>query len=75
MDIFETVKKTIVDICSINEEIVTADASIDNLGIDSFDVVDVISALEDEFEITISDEEIEGIETVQNIVDIIEKLS
>lgn len=44
---------------------------IDDLGADSLDIVDLIMALEDEFDIEISDEEAEDIKTVKDIVDYI----
>lgn len=44
---------------------------IDDLGADSLDIVDLIMALEDEFDIEISDEDAEDIKTVKDIVDYI----
>ena len=75
MDIFETVKSTIVELCSINGDIIDEDATMENIGIDSLDVVDIISALEEIYEIQISDEDIEDIETVSDIVKLIESLT
>lgn len=75
MTVFESVKNTIVEQCSVNEDIITNDATIENIGIDSLDVVDVIMALEDEYEIKIPDEDIEEIETINDLVEIIEKLT
>jgi len=44
----------------------------DDLGVDSLDLVDIISALEDEFKIEITDEDLaRGIETVGNAVDLL----
>ena len=74
MDIFETVKEAIVELCSINGDIITEDATMENIGIDSLDVVDVITSLEETFEISISDEDVENIETVGDIVELVEHL-
>ena len=54
----------------IEEEDVTAEASvIDDLGADSLDVVELVMALEEEFDLEIPDEEAEKITKVQNIFD------
>ena len=45
-----------------------------DLGADSLDVVELLMTLEEETGITVPDDEVEGIKTVQNIVDMIEKL-
>jgi len=54
----------------IEEDDVTAEASvIDDLGADSLDVVELVMALEEEFDLEIPDEEAEKITNVQNIFD------
>jgi acyl carrier protein len=54
----------------IEEEDITAEASvIDDLGADSLDVVELVMALEEEFDLEIPDEEAEKITNVQNIFD------
>jgi acyl carrier protein len=68
------IKNRIVEIISnqlgIEEDDVTAEASvIDDLGADSLDVVELVMALEDEFDLEIPDEEAEKITSVQNIFD------
>ena len=75
MTTFERVRKILVDqLGDISEDEVTATASIvDDLGADSLDVVEIVMALEEEFEIEIPDEDAEKIKTVQQIVDYIEE--
>ena len=68
------IKNRIVEIVAnqlgIEEEDVTAAASvIDDLGADSLDVVELVMALEEEFDLEIPDEEAEKITNVQNIFD------
>ncbi len=68
------IKNRIVEIVAsqlgIEEEDVTAEASvIDDLGADSLDVVELVMALEEEFDLEIPDEEAEKITNVQNIFD------
>jgi acyl carrier protein len=66
----EKVKKIIVDQLGVEEAEVTAEAKfIDDLGADSLDTVELVMALEDEFECEIPDEEAEKIRTVQQAVD------
>lgn len=55
----------VAELLRVDEESVTLDASIaDDLGADSLYAIEVIMALEDEFELTISDEDAERIKTV-----------
>ena len=68
------IKNRVVEIIAnqlgIEEEDVTAAASvIDDLGADSLDVVELVMALEEEFDLEIPDEEAEKITNVQNIFD------
>jgi len=64
------VKKVIVEQLGVKEEEVTNDASfVDDLGADSLDSVELVMALEEEFETEIPDEEAEKIGTVQQAID------
>ncbi len=68
----ERVKKIVVDQLGDKEEDVTPHASfVDDLGADSLDTVELVMALEEEFETEIPDEEAEKITTVQQAVDYI----
>ena len=71
-DIFEKVKKIIVDRLGVDEGEVTLEASFkDDLGADSLDVVELVMELEDEFGLEISDEDAEKINTVGEVVEYI----
>lgn len=68
----ERVKKIVVDQLGVKEDDVTPNASfVDDLGADSLDTVELVMALEEEFETEIPDEEAEKITTVQQAVDYI----
>ncbi|MBA2409141.1 MAG: acyl carrier protein [Gammaproteobacteria bacterium] len=68
----ERVKKIVVEQLGVNEEDVTDSASfVDDLGADSLDTVELVMALEEEFECEIPDEEAEKITTVQQAIDYI----
>ena len=72
MAVADQVKKIIVEQLSVDEDEVTPDASfVDDLGADSLDTVELVMALEEEFECEIPDEEAEKITTVQQAVDYI----
>lgn len=69
----DKVKEIIVDQLDVDEDKVTMDASIiDDLGADSLDIVDMVMTLEEEFDVKISDDEVENVKTVGDIVKIIE---
>lgn len=71
--VFDKIRDIIVDQLDASDDDVTAEASIiDDLGADSLDVVDLISSVEDEFDVEIPDEEVENIKTVGDIVSYIE---
>ena len=66
----ERVKKIVIEQLGAKEEEVTNEASfIDDLGADSLDTVELVMALEEEFETEIHDEDAEKITTVQQAVD------
>jgi len=66
----ERVKKIVAEQLGVKAEEVTADASfVDDLGADSLDTVELVMALEEEFETEIPDEDAEKITTVQQAID------
>lgn len=71
-NVAERVKKIVVEQLGVSEDEVTEDASfVDDLGADSLDTVELVMALEEEFECEIPDEEAEKITTVQQAIDYI----
>jgi len=70
MDIEGKIKKIICEQLEVEEEDVVPEASfLDDLGADSLDQVELIMAMEEEFDISIRDEDAEVIITVQNAID------
>jgi len=66
----EKVKQIIVDQLGVDEAEVTASASFqDDLGADSLDIVELVMAFEEAFEIEIPDEDAEKIKTVKDAID------
>ena len=73
-EIFEKVKEIIVEQLGVTETSVTLDASfIDDLGADSLDIVELIMALEEEFDTEIPDSDAEKVVTVGDVVDYIKE--
>ena len=65
----------IVEQLSVDREKVVSGASfVDDLGADSLDLVELIMAMEEEFDVEIPDEEAEKIVTVQNAIDFVAKI-
>jgi acyl carrier protein len=70
----QRVLHTIATTQRINPEIVKVDSSFQELGIDSMDGINILFALENEFDITIPDEQAKQIRSVREIVDGVKKL-
>ncbi|MBQ0107785.1 MAG: acyl carrier protein [Phascolarctobacterium sp.] len=75
MDTFERVKKITVDQLSVDDDAVKMESAfIDDLGADSLDIVELIMAFEEEFEIEIPDEKAEKIRTVGDAVKMLDEV-
>ena len=73
-DLVERIKKIICEQLDVAEEDVVPSASfVDDLGADSLDQVELIMAMEEEFNVSITDEDAEKIVTVQNAIDYVKK--
>lgn len=72
----EKIQEMLAEALNLPVEKVTPDAKIvDDLGADSLDVVELLSQLEDEYGVTIPDEEVETLVTVADVATEIEKLT
>ncbi|NLZ49834.1 MAG: acyl carrier protein [Clostridiales bacterium] len=70
--VFEKVREIIADKLSLDEDEITMESSfVDDLGADSLDLVELVMALEDEFDMEIPDEEVEKVTTVGDVVEYI----
>ena len=70
---FEQIKKILVEQLDIDEDIVTPDTTIEDLGVDSLDLVEAVMAIEDTFNIKIEDSDLESLKTVNDFVAYVEK--
>jgi acyl carrier protein len=74
LDIFGKVKEIVVEQLGVDEEEVTEQASfVDDLGADSLDIVELVMALEEEFDLEIPDNDAEKIVTVGDAVNYIKE--
>lgn len=72
---FERVQALLAEQLDISADKITLQSEVvKDLGADSLDVVELLMQLEEEFGITLPDNEMENIKTVQDIVDMMEKL-
>lgn len=70
---FEKVKEIIMDTINCDEEAITLEASLkEDLEMDSLDAMELSMALEEAYDLTIDEEELQSFETVKNIVDYID---
>ncbi len=71
---FEKITEILAEQLDADRDAMTADTKIaDDLGADSLDLVDLIMAVEDEFDIEIPDEDVENIQTIGDIVNYIDE--
>ncbi|MFO7310494.1 MAG: acyl carrier protein [Bacillota bacterium] len=69
MDVLERVKKIVSERLGVDEDEITPESSfVDDLGADSLDVVELVMAFEEAFDLEIPDEDVEQIATVQDAV-------
>jgi acyl carrier protein len=73
-ELIERVRKVIAASKRIPEDRVTVDSSFEELGIDSMDAVEILFALENEFDISIPDEEVKTVRNVRQMVEGVERL-
>ena len=73
-ELIERVSKAIATSKRIPEDRVTVDSSFEELGIDSMDAVEILFALENEFDISIPDEEVKSVRNVRQMVEGVERL-
>ncbi len=75
MAIFEDVRDVVVDQLSVDAASVKLESKIiEDLGADSLDVVELVMALEEKFEVEIPDSDAEKLKTIQDVVNFIEGL-
>lgn len=72
--VFEKIREIMSDKLGVQESEITMDTSFEDLGADSLDIVELIMAIEDEYEIQVADDEAEKAKTVGDVVQYINSL-
>ena len=71
-ELFARFQKCAVEVLSVEPSAVVLDANFaDDLDADSLDLVELVMALEEEFDVAVPEEDLEGVETVQQAYDIV----
>lgn len=71
-ELFDRFKRCAIEVLSVEDGQVTKEAKFaDDLDADSLDLVELVMALEEEFDVTVEEEELEGIETVGQAYDLV----
>jgi len=73
LEVFEKIKDLICEQLEVDEDKIKMKTTFEDIDADSLDVVELVMALEEEFNLEIADEEVEKIKTVGDIVNYIEK--
>ena len=72
-ELFARFRKCAVEVLSVEESAVVPEANFgDDLDADSLDLVELVMALEEEFDVSVEEEELEGIETVGQAFDLVQ---
>lgn len=72
---FEKVKQIIADKLNVSESEISLETVLtDDLGADSLDIVELVMAFEEEYDVELPTEELENISTVQDIIDLMKKM-
>lgn len=70
-DNFERFKACAAEVLSVDAEQIVLEATFESLDADSLDLVELVMALEEEFDVNVEEEELDGIETIQSAYDLI----
>ena len=71
-ELFTRFSKCAVEVLSVSEDQVTPEARFgDDLDADSLDLVELVMALEEEFDVNVEEEELEGVNTIQAAFDLV----
>ncbi len=73
MSSLETIQRMMAEQFDLKPEVLTPDAQLENLGVDSLSVIEFMFNIEDEFKIKLPDTRVE-IKTVQDIANIVDRL-
>jgi acyl carrier protein len=70
-DNFERFKKCAIDVLSVEEDKIVLEATFESLDADSLDLVELVMALEEEFDVEVEEEELEGVTDIQGAFNLV----
>ncbi len=70
-DNFDRFKKCAVEVLSVDDAQVVLEATFESLDADSLDLVELVMALEEEFDVNVEEEELEGVTTIKGAFDLV----
>ncbi len=70
-DNFDRFKKCAVEVLSVEDDQVVPEATFESLDADSLDLVELVMALEEEFDVNVEEEELEGVTTIKAAFDLV----
>ncbi|MEM7141714.1 MAG: acyl carrier protein [Actinomycetota bacterium] len=71
-DNFERFKKCAVDVLSVEDSQIVPDATFESLDADSLDLVELVMALEEEFDVNVEEDELEGVTDIKGAFALVE---
>lgn len=74
LDTFTKIAEIVADKLNIDKGLITGSATLEGLGADSLDVIEIIMKIEEQFEVQIDDQEAETLHTLDAVVDYVHKL-
>jgi acyl carrier protein len=73
MSTLQTIQRMMAEQFELKEEVLTPDAQLESLGLDSLSVIEFMFNIEDEFKIKLPDERVE-LKTIQDIANVVDRL-
>ncbi len=70
--VFDKIKEIVSEYADVDPEKITLESSLEDLGMDSLDVVDLFMNIEDEFNIELPEDEMENLKTLGDLVEYVE---
>jgi acyl carrier protein len=74
IETFAKVAQIVTDKLNIDKSLISGSATLEDLGADSLDIIEIIMRIEEEFEIQINDEEAESLKTLDQVVEYVHRL-
>jgi acyl carrier protein len=71
--VLATVRKLVAEVCALSPDAIRADAHLQDYRVDSLRALEIVAAIEDEYEITLEEDALNGVRTVAQLVESVEQ--